>query len=64
MSEIVQWIIVLAIAAVAVLFLAKRFRRAAKGCCTACPYADSCSRADKRLSVCPEPPKQDKSQQR
>jgi len=43
MSDIIQWVIVAAIVAAAVVFLVKRLKPSKKGCCCAgCPYAGAC----------------------
>jgi len=55
MSETVQWIIVAAIVAAAVVFLARRLKPSKKNPCAGCPYAGSCGAAKDGPDKCPTP---------
>ena len=56
MSDIIQWVIVAAIVAAAIVFLVKRLKPSKNGCCCGgCPYAGSCPSAKENLAKCPTP---------
>lgn len=56
MSDIIQWAIVAAIVAAAVVFLVKRLKPSKKGdCCSGCPCAGSCTSEGGDVSDCPTP---------
>lgn len=55
MSDLIQWIIVIALVVAALTFLIIRLRPSKKSCCSGCPYAGSCSSASEHLNKCGEP---------
>lgn len=55
MSLVIQWVIVAAIVAAAIVFLVKRLKPSKKGGCAGCPYAGSCASAKGNLAECPTP---------
>lgn len=55
MNYVVQWVIVAALVAAAVVFLVKRLKPSKKGCCCeGCPYAGSCA-GEEKDGECPAP---------
>ena len=56
MSYVVQWIIVAAIVAGAIVFLVRRLKPSKKGCCCeGCQYAGCCASEEKHVGECPTP---------
>lgn len=55
MNDIIQWIIVGAAAAGALIYLIKRLAPSKSGPCDACPYARQCPQARGDSKDCPSP---------